>query len=324
MKGINAPKEPMINNIVNKEVLMMISSGVNRMISNDMVNMEVSNGVNRSNSSDMVSMVVNNGDNRMIRKDMVNHQVSNGVNRSNSSDMVSMVVNNGDNRMIRKDMVNHQVSNGDNRSNSSDMVSMVVSNGDSNNTSVSDKMPDSSGVSKIMDNIILISLADNMEMVDRDSTQVMVTNLVQKETMDRETVTIRGRNTDKDMERNIAPDNIQAMELNMVHSTKIPMDKEIANGTIPMNTDILPETSWIMIADLAGIMKEDVKKVIAVHMYQETEEIHIPKVVLRKVQVINMADHHRVHMTKDLISTMITEANQTGHREDLTETTVTV
>ncbi|MBK7968472.1 MAG: hypothetical protein IPK08_05800 [Bacteroidetes bacterium] len=46
VKGINAPREPMINNIVNKEVLMMISSGVNRMISNDMVNMEVSNGVN--------------------------------------------------------------------------------------------------------------------------------------------------------------------------------------------------------------------------------------------------------------------------------------
>ncbi|MBK7968471.1 MAG: hypothetical protein IPK08_05795 [Bacteroidetes bacterium] len=204
--------------------------------------------------------------------------------------------------MVRKDTINQQVSNGDNSSNSNDMVSMVVSNGDSNNTSVSDKIPDSSGVSRIMVNKIHISTADNMAIVARDNTLDMAINFPLKEIMVRETDTIKVRNMARVMDHNIVPDNIQAMELNMVHSTKIPMDKEIANGMILMKTGILQETFWIMIADLAEIMKEDVKKVTAVHLLRKEKETPIHRVVQQiEMKIINMANLLHVLMMKDLI-----------------------
>ncbi len=222
-------------------------------------------------------------------------------NRSKSV-LVNMQVSNGDNRMIKSDLDNMQASNGDNRSNSKDMVSMVVSNGDSNNTSVSDKIPDSSGVSRIMVNKIHISTADNMAIVARDNTLDMAINFPLKEIMVRETDTIKVRNMARVMDHNIVPDNIQAMELNMVHSTKIPMDKEIANGMILMKTGILQETFWIMIADLAEIMKEDVKKVTAVHLLRKEKETPIHRVVQQiEMKIINMANLLHVLMMKDLI-----------------------
>lgn len=104
------------------------------------------------------------------------------------------------------------------------------------------------------------------------------------------------------MDHNIVPDNIQAMDGIRFTARKYLLDKEIANGMILMKTDILPVTFSTMIADLVGTMKEDAKKVIAVHLLRKEKETPIHRVVQQiEMKIINMANLLHVLMMKDLI-----------------------